>query len=818
VKWQLMHNKIKNQKGSIMVTVIVILAILVVLGVALMDSSTRGFGISKHEETADMAYNAAESAIEKCFSFIYNFCSDQKNTSKLGYEKDEETFVKEKVIPEIKQELSKYTYQAYDATVGKMEYKIGLSSSTLDKDYATVEITDIKYLGWKDSGEKNKIIVTMGVNAVADYSRSGDKIPNRKIFSKREFLVYIPRGFELNAAMYTLGDIMVDNINAQVSGDIVAFGTSPEYTKQVQQHYYGGIYAKHYGHLSIYGNAYSRGLIRAGKYISKEGEDDSIPDNSSIYIFKDAIANGLHIFGKGDKIVVGRNAYTFDDLEMNGEDSVIAVNGSFVGLSGSLTASNHDESSAIVNSAVIHHAGSDLSKRSRIVINGDAILNGGTFRVENDGKVYESTPQIEDASVVTRRDNSLPMYRDYLDGIETGTITIPKDIYGINESNYYHLWLYDNRDSAIGFANLIQCWWPAVFNSDDDMRAWTNKIDLARQVGYNNTNSYDKGINTSQISGFCNYEIGANDRVYFMERGRNDISKINFINNGFILDNITDERDWESFWDGDGMPNTPEEWSKLSKGPIGVKLAELKSMLMDKTQIFAKREYQYSVSDNGPIVNSLNSVTDGGESANLFMQINDELKKKYPGDGTRLTDRFVFNLSSEPHGSSVYLNEVIKRRAESYGLLPDDEYYKRYFLIYNSNPAVTIHVNTKVNGIIYSLGQIIVEKDADVTGSIIAAGKGFTNDGSKNYVLNDKSMADESSDSAFPNYLPVVLKDGKNLEQLDNGSYAGIYFKGASNSETARVTFPGKDDLLQAFIDQDMDLYSIFDIKEGKRP
>ncbi len=783
-----------------MITVIVILAILVVLGVALIDSSTKGFGISKHDETADMAYNAAESAIEKCFAYMDFFCGNPDNTKDIDFD-SEEDFAQKVILLKIKPSLMGYTAPKYGTAPDRIAYKIQLGGSGSNE--ATVEINDIRYLGWEEiPGEKDKINVTIGVTAISDFNRAGDRTVNKEIFSKRKFAMTIPRGFELKAAIYSIGDLMVENINAQVEGDVLAFGTSPEYTKQTEQYYYGGIYAKNRGHLSVRGNAYTRGLIRTGMYTREDGNQD----NSYIYIYKDAIANGIHIFGRGDKIFVGRNAYTFDDLEMNGVDSVIAVNGSFVGLSNNLAASNHDESSAIVNSAVIHHSGSLLSEKSRIVINGDAIVNGGTFRVDPaSGNTDIHFPQIEDASIISRASNSAPMYREFMDGVQTGSITIPD---GIAEAGYYHQWLYENRGAAIGFANLIQCWKPVNFTDDAGIGSWMARIDGARKEGFNDSAFYDPAADNGRISGFCNYEFGANDRIYFMNKGINEISKVQFINNNFILDNIDEKpdiSDWTDFW-----RDLPSAEDSGYKSFFTGKLAELKELLLPKTQIFSSREYTYSALGNSPINNTLNQAPGASSSANLFMYINDMLNDKYPGGGADDTDKFVFNLSEET-GSDVYLDAVIKERAESLRLLPDDEYYKSYFLIYNSNPGITIHVNTKLNGIIFSVGQVVVEENAEVTGSILAAGKGFSKDAS-GYLLDNESMAHKSTDPDIPNYLPVVLKEGENLTQLDNGKYAGVFFKGTSNGETAKVTFPGKEELLREFFNkQGMDLYSIFD-------
>lgn len=792
------QNKVKNQKGSVMLTVIVVLAILVIIGIALLDSSTLGFKLIKHDEKSEIAYSAAQSAIEECFAFIDNYCAMQSNTNGIEFNNEEEFaehLINWRIIPALKAD----TFSKYGIEAEKVIYKIGLSSNASDE--ATVEIpeSEIKYLSWKEfPGDNSKIIITIGITAKADYAGAGDKVSNKAVFSKKEVVIFIPKGFKLNAAIYTIGDLMIDDINAQVTGDVVAFGTAPQYAQQIEQYYYGGIYAKNSGHLSVAGNAYSRGLIRTGDYFN------SMEDPSSIYIYKDAISNGIHIFGKGQKIVVGRNAYTFDDLEMNGEDSIIAINGSYLGLTNDKGAVAHDQSSAIVNSAIVHHSASDASMKSRIVINEDIIVNGGTFKVDPDtGDVSPPLVQIEDASVVASDSISSPMYKEYMDEPE----------YGNDDFMTYHEWLYKKRNYATGFANLLQCWNRQSFSDDISIKTWTDLIDNARGVGINNSGYFDTGIDTSSISGFCHYELGANGRVYFMDpKSYNsadntiEIDSLKFINTGFTIDNVDkDAGYWNGFWNG--LPG-PSNWRELAAADetIADKLKEIKNFLLPLTEIFSLRSYDYA---DKKIKNTLRGASNGSSSENLFLDIKDKLIAKYPS-GNPDIDKYIFEFSGEAGNQIIDINTKLTERIVSN---PELSISDNYFLFINPDPSIVLKINGKVNGIIFSLGRVEIENGAEVTGAIIAAGNGYTSDG--NYVLTDKSSADQHTDSVSGEvsyYLPQILEEGENLDKLEDGSYSGVYFRKAAGVLTAPATvvFPGRESLLLQFKNEGINLGTIF--------
>jgi len=98
---------------------------------------------------------------------------------------------------------------------------------------------------------------------------------------------------------------------------------------------------------------------------------------------------------------------------MNGERSIIAINGSAIGLSHYFESRNHDALSAIISSAPVHNLLSDDSLLSTIAVNGDVIIPGGTFQSDDDG-IF--TGLLEDASVFWYEDPNgirIPFYKMY---------------------------------------------------------------------------------------------------------------------------------------------------------------------------------------------------------------------------------------------------------------------------------------------------------------------------------------------------------------------------------------------------------------------
>jgi hypothetical protein len=112
-------------------------------------------------------------------------------------------------------------------------------------------------------------------------------------------------------------------MKSNIIGDVKVYGTTPEKPRRMQQEYYGGVYALEKAQMRIEGNAFVRNFIRTGKYMDyvNDADLDLKSDDSTINIIGSAIAQCVQVFGKNDRITVMKDAFTFDDVEMNGENS-----------------------------------------------------------------------------------------------------------------------------------------------------------------------------------------------------------------------------------------------------------------------------------------------------------------------------------------------------------------------------------------------------------------------------------------------------------------------------------------------------------------
>lgn len=802
-----------NNKGVTLVLVIVILAAVAVIANILIETAFQNYKMGKASGHTDYSYYAAESAIQKCCDILNAKCGSPGLADTLGisYNGDDGNFAKA-----VADQLAIYVEQL----------SLGGSFSDFDVNGNSSNTADIaielEYLGFdrNESVNPGKIKIEVGLTACSDYVvkpfLSGDK----RVYAKEWLLVTIPSGFELRGPVYAIGDLMADHAGVDISGDVHVYGTSPEYLKSPSQYYYGGILAISNSELIIRGNAYSRSFIRTGLYSSPGG------DGSRIYVYRDAVAQGLHIFGKGQRIAVLRNAYTFDDLEVNGEDSVLAVNGSYFGLSDGSDGIYHDNSSAIVNSATLHHFNSPASQKSRIVINGAVMVNGGTFRIDDGGNTLY---QIEDASLAWLIDpfNPSPVYKN---------APVPL---GGSYSTYVE-WLKDNGyfNSSIvrGFCNLFQLYNPAAaWNHEDPaemdgsdtaysrLDAWLADIDMKRQHGDYNIdtpgdliNPADSGSIPDKIQGFCNYVFAANDRMFFMEKGNGNegisqIKKASLLADSFVMDNIDAPAplsDWSDYWNP--FVNDSSLWDGANGYclEIPVKISELKQKLLAQTSPFIER----LVTDN-----DIRSGTDAVEhkSLNIFGKLENSLRGLITSN---LSNPYIIDASDDDFDGDHIIN--LSDPLYAYNNIAVNPWAEdKYFLVVNTEPSLELVLDgTVFNGIIFTSGKVILKNGAVVNGAIIAAGKGYVNDPSAGYIGG--SAADTEIIDGIPmmTHIPQIKEYGSssdtNIDSLNNGGYAALYCTGTN----VKINFPdpdpetGRKMLLDAFLNQDnpINLYSIF--------
>lgn len=737
------RKRLSTNKGSSLVSVILMITVLILLGSVLITSALQNFKTSKSEGYIDYAYYAADSVIEKCIDNIYQICMPSTFTSGLSYIKtntqDNSADFAKSVVDKINN----------DANLKKVYTGIDVSDDASHK--ATAKVS-IKYISYRyRTGAPGKMIITIGITANATYNNPIYGGGSKEAFAQREFEVYLPHVFKLDAAIKSIGDLFVEKITATIHGGVNVYGTSPERANQMEQYYYGGICARDHAVLNIMdGNTYTRSFIRTGLYGGAEG-------GSEIHVGQDAVAQCIQAFGYDDVIAVYRNAYTFDDIEMNAENSVIAVNGNYFGLSkGGM---HHDESSAIVNSATVYFSNSDESKKSRIVINGDVMLGGGTFRIDPLGVIPPY--QIEDASIAWSSFMQMPTYKLY------------------DYSEEYKYWIRKQND-AHGFGNLFQVW--DIVTDFSKIENWVNDVKNARFLPDFTDPAHPKYniVDTSKVgsvSGFCNYSMAANDTMYFMDEADESNSSVKQAKNSlgfFPMDGIDYSQVQGGTWAG-------------YKGKVYTLLDSMKSTLLPITEDLVARDLAKDPTAHNPAASPYELSTSTNKET-LFKCLQTKLNEFDENANT--------HIIKVPVGVTTFnINGYISSKN-----LPTGS--GDYYLVINNYPERDVEVTGSFKGIIFTMGRVIVRTGADINGAIVAAGRGFTNSGS--YV------AGSAADSDTGDSIPRVMEHGENLQQLNDGEYAAVIIEGSNNTEQAQITFPGRDALVQAFEKLGIDLNSIF--------
>lgn len=817
--------RIKENKGSSLPVVFISVAVLIVLVSILAESVGQWYKSQRSNETEEYTYVAADSAIERCFYNLDKVITVPGFTSGITWTSDE-AFAS-KVLEKIN---LKTAASPSDVEFIDNDYTAGDGIQVLESD--TAAKADIKITIGRGEGVltrtagNSKLMIPVSLTAKASLGNGAFFSSGRTVYAQKNFEVYIPNEFRLNGAIYSLGDFFaINGVTADITGDVYTFGTSPKKKNEPNQNYYGGIYAKDESlalegtKLTINGNAYSRSFIRAGK-------SKGITDKSKIKITKDAIAQGIHIFGNKNKIVVYNNAYTFDDLQIDGEDSVIAVNGSYIGLSNG-DELHHDASSAIVNAAPIHppNINSPDSLKSRIVINGDVLINGGTFKINEISNTCEF--QIEDASLawhVTPAGDKNPAYRDTAVANTAEYITYLKNI----------------SDVSDGFSNIIQKWTKFVPTGID---GWLTQIDNVRGVGQNNFANItsNAAAASTELTGYCNFAIAANNELYFMNKDDidgdfSDLKQITHLNDGsFALDNTTapevpsvtptdtEIEKWKKYWDDIAGVSDVDWPHTYCDTKIPDMFKELRNKLFNITDVFADRSYPPKDDDDSieetDITNSYVGApakVNGVDPENKFMYLADYLDYVFT-DGNNPKDTCVLKFVDAP--GSPFTTDLIGY-LDSKGVESVD-YDTEHFLIINLDPENTIKVKesqiggddkSDFKGIIFSLGRVEVDKGMTINGAIIAAGRGMDPADSTTGTLDGSAaMKKEVAPGDKRPRLPQILTDGSNQGVFENGGYAGIII-GKSGDGGATIYFPGRTNLLNSFYSQtkSIDLYSIF--------
>lgn len=764
----------KNQKGFSIVMVLIITTILSILGTILYESVMHNYKITRKYSDMDRVYTDCHSAINEWRIQIEKITEEKLIGDEFYSDYDPENlknFLQKIVSTRIKNNISGYD-----------------SARPFDPNEVIIDGTNIKLLidipKAKISSDGEYIETTFGLYAQGSNNNYITNVNNRRVYQEFDVDIKIPKTLRLLGGIYSVGDVYSNNTVSNIYGDIYVFGTFPKNIGEVKQHGYGGLYAKDGATFSVDGNVYTRSNVRTGAY-------KGISDSSTINVTKDIIAQSVMTFGHDSNIYGYRNVYTLDDIEINSENSVIGVRGSFIGLSPG--GEFHDQASGIVNSSLVHNMQSNESQKSRIVINGDVIIPGGIFRIDASGV---TVAQVEDAGVGLEYLNfsgvelGIPFYKmfNYPVGFDAGQNTAKyHNVYlagGIpNPDSIKSKYLNDILDPKDGgtYSVLVQLW-----NQNKNISDWKNAIDAVRGIGQNDyitAGNLDKSV-PGFIYGFMNYEVAANDDLYFAyenpfgsgiieNKGYNN--ELRYINNGelyglvsveYWLDNIWEKGDTVDV-DGDSILDTvsfstlQSKWNSfwdLFNGSHGTNYNSYKTDLVDNSIKEIRENLNKRVNQ---IVQRYYTI---GDLTWTITDDNQISKKLFEG-----LDLLEINTSSshfhkETGGGAFNLSTIIGAYGNS-----------DYKLVYITNHLSNVEITGVFNGIIVTKGKVTLN-GATVNGAIIAYGPGV--DGSP--ILTAGNIIDGTKLG-----LPLDGTDATDipyLNKLDNGDYASVKFIGAAST------------------------------------
>ena len=760
---------INNTAGNSIPLVLLIALIVMIIGSAVAYGTVQVFSAVKGEAHSQLAFFAAESALERSMCCLDTHITKENYATSKGiiYSGDDDAFITAIIGSLNSNDLGNNIYRAFnDISV--------YTNDSMNKPEVTIVYSykgGIKKLGLK------KIVIPITITATAKMENGLFKSYGKKSVATREYEVWIDNGFKLNGAVYTLGDLLAKTTipnpsESEIEGNIYVFGTGLENARVMQQHYNGGVCVTDKAVLKVInGNIYTRNLVRAGLF-----SEGAISESCAIVVDKDIVAQGIQVFGSNDSIVVNRDAYTFDDVELIGVNSYIAINGNYYGLNPG-EGTRHDTSSAIINAAPRFTNG----EYSRIVINGDVFVNGTTFRIKNTS-TGEVGHKMEDVSHAWIDDETVYAAK----GIEAGDdIDVYKqaieDARSNNTINGFSVILQrDNWDGiTYGFAN----------RTITDWKSWIT--DIKRVARYGRSNDL---IPPLGVSGFCNYAMAANDRIYMMDRTDRNSSEIkrptsfpsNIGDDDYGIDALKDyfsNNYVNAHWTNDDSGWTVYA-SENGSHSMTEAMTNMMGILQEHVEVFAKKEYVPTPTPEPtpppptptptptptPDKIKYSFVESGGTT--LFMKLSNYL------DGISDSTPNFLEIPNDVDVSPVNVISAIGGSTD-------------YHIILNLNPNRELHIDGEMYGIIFSHGKVVIKGNGKVNGAVIAAGKGY--DPGTKVGGSAAGYYIDPSDGAKKPRLPKVIIDPAvgNTDTFKNWEYAALVFENGGS-----IVFSNREALL----------------------
>mgnify|MGYP000847702363 CR=1 FL=1 len=736
-----------DNRGSSMPIVMLVMLVVLIIGGAVAYAAVQMFAIVRNEEHNQMTYIAAESAIERTISNLDRYLTKEEFATDRSITFSNET----QFINDIIQKLN-----AGDPQINNSFNIPVYADSSMNSADAEVSFS------WDGSTYTrigNKLKFPLQITVAASMENGIFRSYDRKAVAVKEYEVWIYNPFILNGAVYTLGDLVVKGSGTStITDDVYVFGTGLDIPNRMDQYKMGGICVIDEAVLHIEnGSVYTRNLLRVGTF------DDTGPEKCAVIVDHDVVAQGIQAFGRNDDIVVIRDAYTFDDIEMNGANSYIAINGNYFGLNLG-DGSFHDTSSAVINTSP-RYAGPSVNEftQSRIVISGYTFVNGSTFKMDG-GTVGHKLE-----NVALAWEGSEPVY-------------IAENC--SNTVDYINVLISNSHGERNGFSVLLgDVDWNNNSNLVSNWESWSAWISEIRGRASGRTNSLPSV--PSKIKGFCHYAMAANNKLYPANEENIEIP-------ASVVCRVADDVDGLS--DKPLEPYTHDNWYDNTNISIGIPkgLQNMLSFLESHVHVFARKEYPEEASGEINYLFNSGMIQAGFGSTTEFLRIRNQLD-----DIDETAWNCIVKFGDDGDNDPLPPMDLISHIVNSYS---DPA---KYYLIINLDPdrelVITPDPDTgtdTVNGIIFTMGKVSVRNGATVNGSVIAAGRGYDPVAMVKGSAADSYDYDHDSDASTPpvkmTRLPRVVGN-TNVSNFESWDYAALVI------ERGSIHFPGRSALFALF-------------------
>lgn len=426
-----MTNYLRNQRGSSLVLVMVILTVLSIFGASLLNATLWGYRMKIFDNRAKEALYISEAGLEEAYAYmgkevenavtysrdVYvagmlhnNLINDKEDWSDLS-----DAELKERLVPIFKEGFKKYFNDGDNrrTILSNLENSITLTEDSDRKvgangaRYHQLFVDEERSQFFDDGGaaDQDTMILHLVSEVRGNYdvstriSSSGAVGTTPTDVLECDLVIRVPEydtPFKKHLGTYTIkhnalwdygletdGNLSVLGAEVTVNGNVYARGTDLDREgNPLADDNVGGIIAG--GVLPIGGSVSGRlqvnGKAVTPQFLETRYSTSAAP--SRITVAGDALANSL--FTQGDtnsnsSIVIDGNAYVEDDTQMDAQNSRIRITQNYYGFSfGSESDNTHDKSSSIIfNQDDFGPAGSQFSIGGQSYLAGLVYINQG---------------------------------------------------------------------------------------------------------------------------------------------------------------------------------------------------------------------------------------------------------------------------------------------------------------------------------------------------------------------------------------------------------------------------------------------------------